>query len=294
MGTGFFSPPAQHRDLAIVTFVPQTFVALPSVGVYRAARRDAIFDEGVQAYRRGILNRPETDSPDALSICFRGHNYQGFFTLLPTSHSLFQSSQPGLVYFHPTRKFFSPWTNHGTPQLMQPGLSGLIASQSQDSFQSQSAGAVLLARHIPHGAKPNRQRLARALKDCPGSHRGLMVAGRALEQLGSQLPDFRSGSTLWTPKPIRPAARLATLVEKERERLDAIISSIPGAVWETWGPPDNPAKQVKCSGKEAKLSYTGNLLVENRNSLIVTTELFQAKRHRRTRRRVGDAGTDSR
>src|SRR6476620_42620 len=32
----------------------------------------------------------------------------------------------------------------------------------------------------------------------------------------------------------------------------------------------------KGSGKEAKLSYTGNLLVENRNGLIITTEVFQA------------------
>jgi IS5 family transposase len=32
----------------------------------------------------------------------------------------------------------------------------------------------------------------------------------------------------------------------------------------------------KGSGKEAKLSYNGNLLIENRNGLIVTTELFQA------------------
>ena len=32
----------------------------------------------------------------------------------------------------------------------------------------------------------------------------------------------------------------------------------------------------KGSGKEAKLSYNGNLLVENRNGLIVTTEVFQA------------------
>jgi transposase len=32
----------------------------------------------------------------------------------------------------------------------------------------------------------------------------------------------------------------------------------------------------KGSGKEAKLSYNGNLLTENRNGLIVTTELFQA------------------
>ena len=32
----------------------------------------------------------------------------------------------------------------------------------------------------------------------------------------------------------------------------------------------------KSDGKEAKLSYNGNLLVENRNGLILTTEVFQA------------------
>jgi transposase len=32
----------------------------------------------------------------------------------------------------------------------------------------------------------------------------------------------------------------------------------------------------KGSGKEAKLSYNGNLLIENRNGLIITTEVFQA------------------
>ena len=32
----------------------------------------------------------------------------------------------------------------------------------------------------------------------------------------------------------------------------------------------------KGQGKESKLSYSGNLLVENRNGLIVDAELFQA------------------
>jgi len=32
----------------------------------------------------------------------------------------------------------------------------------------------------------------------------------------------------------------------------------------------------KGNGKEAKLSYNGNLLIENRNGLIVTSEVFQA------------------
>ena len=33
---------------------------------------------------------------------------------------------------------------------------------------------------------------------------------------------------------------------------------------------------AKARGKEAKLSYNGNLLVENRNGLIVNTEVFEA------------------
>ena len=34
--------------------------------------------------------------------------------------------------------------------------------------------------------------------------------------------------------------------------------------------------RAKASGKEAKLSYNGNLLTENRNGFIITTEVFQA------------------
>jgi hypothetical protein len=40
---------------------------------------------------------------------------------------------------------------------------------------------------------------------------------------------------------------------------------------------DPDAKMArKGTGKEAKLSYNGNLLVENRNGLIVNTEVFEA------------------
>jgi PAS domain-containing protein len=40
-------------------------------------------------------------------------------------------------------------------------------------------------------------------------------------------------------------ACLAKLVEKEHERLNAIISSIPGMVWESRGLPDHPDKETK-------------------------------------------------
>jgi hypothetical protein len=47
---------------------------------------------------------------------------------------------------------------------------------------------------------------------------------------------------------------------------------------ETHESPSDPDAMLarKGNGKEAKVSYSGNLLVENRNGLIVTTELFQA------------------
>src|SRR5262249_24995150 len=47
-------------------------------------------------------------------------------------------------------------------------------------------------------------------------------------------------------------AHFATLVEKQHERLNAIISSIPGAVWETWGTPENPAKEVRFMSQRAE------------------------------------------
>jgi len=57
---------------------------------------------------------------------------------------------------------------------------------------------------------------------------------------------------------------------------------------------DPDAKMArKGKGKEAKLSYNGNLLVENRNGLIVNTEVFEANGTAERDARAGHAGTDS-
>ena len=56
---------------------------------------------------------------------------------------------------------------------------------------------------------------------------------------------------------------------------------------------DPDAKMArKGKGKEAKLSYNGNLLVENRNGLIINTGV-RGQRNGGARCRTGDAGTDS-
>ena len=50
----------------------------------------------------------------------------------------------------------------------------------------------------------------------------------------------------------------------------------------------------KGEGKESKLSYTGNLLVENRNGLIVDAEVFSGEWDGRARCRTDHAGKASR
>ena len=50
----------------------------------------------------------------------------------------------------------------------------------------------------------------------------------------------------------------------------------------------------KGNGKEAKLSYNGNLLTENRNGLIVNTEVFQANGTAERDAALADVGADSR
>jgi hypothetical protein len=50
----------------------------------------------------------------------------------------------------------------------------------------------------------------------------------------------------------------------------------------------------KGNGKEAKLSYNDNLLIENRNGLIITTEPFEANGTAERERGVSDAGTPGR
>src|SRR5438105_3002615 len=86
---------------------------------------------------------------------------------------------------------------------MQPSPSRLITTQPQHSLQAQRAGSVLLARHIPHGAKPHLQWLPRVLEHGPRSDRSLVIAPAALPQTGTYRPRLAVAAT-GTPKTFRP------------------------------------------------------------------------------------------
>ena len=38
--------------------------------------------------------------------------------------------------------------------------------------------------------------------------------------------------------------RLTTEIEQQRERLNNIIASVPGVVWEAWGEPDAASQRI--------------------------------------------------
>ena len=70
-----------------------------------------------------------------------------------------------LVDLDPATQSVPVRPDHGPSQLVQPCPGRLVAAQSQHAPQTQRTGAVLLAGHKPHGAKPHRQRFPGVLEN---------------------------------------------------------------------------------------------------------------------------------
>src|ERR1039457_1016009 len=67
---------SQSCDLPLVAFGLQARVALPAVGVNRAARIDAVLHKGVQAGSRGVLNHAHPNPPGAGPVGLGGEPNQ--------------------------------------------------------------------------------------------------------------------------------------------------------------------------------------------------------------------------
>ena len=80
------------------------------------------------------------------------------------------------IHLHKAVKSVSARTDHRTPKLMHPDPGCLVAVEPQNLLQTDGAGTVLLAGHVPDGPKPHPQRLMRVLKDGSGGDRSLVAA----------------------------------------------------------------------------------------------------------------------
>src|SRR5260370_8261666 len=101
---------------------------------------------------------------------------------------------------------------------MQHRPSGLVAAKTQNTLQAQSADAVLLARDLPHGSEPDRQRQMAVLKDGARRDRHLIAALVASPTitpnqtpLSSPAPRTQPSAgpptTSQVPRPVLPGAK---------------------------------------------------------------------------------------
>ncbi len=116
---------------------------------------------------------------------------------------LFFAAHISLVHLNPSSELVAVWPHHGAPQLMQPYPGSLIAAQTQCPLQAQSAGSVLLAGHIPHGAEPQHQRFVSILENSARRQRCLVATLPALKQSARMAPGFVT-ATFGTAEAIRP------------------------------------------------------------------------------------------
>jgi len=104
---------------------------------------------------------------------------------------------------HPSEQL-TVGANHRPAQLVQPYPGSLIGPQPQHVVQVLRRGPVFLRGNQPDRGKPRAQRRTRAVKDRPGSHRGLAPALGTLPVLRRGLPRLVA-TTHRAPKAFWPA-----------------------------------------------------------------------------------------
>src|SRR6516164_896432 len=191
------------RDLMDVTFRSQGAVAVPPVRVHHTPRCDRFRYKGQKTLCRGIRDLPHADPSDTRPIFLSRNDNQRLSPQVPTPKTFLLSTQVSLVHLHSPRQQGAPGPNHRPTQFMQPRPGRLVSAQAQHSLQSQGAGSLLLDRHPPHRAEPQRQRRTGVLKDRSGRHRGWVRASGALAKPASQRPRSTLPAT-WATEAVRP------------------------------------------------------------------------------------------
>jgi hypothetical protein len=144
---------------------------------------------------------PNTANPPTIFLDGNGNDH--FILRQTPDQARFFSTPIGLINFHDTRQTVTSRPNHRPAQLMHHHPRRLVTPQPQNTLQSYSADAVLLAGHLPDGAEPDRQREMAVLKHSPGSNRHLVAAMATEPAVASDSPSFgcRAARTNPTTRP---------------------------------------------------------------------------------------------
>src|SRR5579862_5720385 len=193
----------QVRNLVLKAVALEGQVSEPPIGMHGAPRYDSLPDKGHQVFSRSGRNLTHANPADALPILLRGNDHKRLLQVEASWQALFFAADVAFIHFDPATEQVSPRPNHGPTQLVEPCPGRFITLQTEDPLQSHSARTILLRRHPPHGAKPNRQGSSCVLEDGSRRYRCLRSASRAFQQNAADGPCFSPTAT-GTEKPFRP------------------------------------------------------------------------------------------
>jgi len=189
----------------------QVIVSAPAIGSDLGARHDQGLQGRDQRSPRCVVDMGQADSPNFPSWQeLDRQQHQGLSLGSPTPLARFLSSQITLIDFYKAFQSVPPRSNHRPTQLVHPGPCRLVAAQSQLPLDGQRTDPILLARDMPHGAKPQRQGKAASLKDSSNHHRDLASALSTKPQSTAH-PPCLGAPTSRAPETLRPSQLLQVL-----------------------------------------------------------------------------------
>ena len=230
---GRLLPPRKDGNLMLIALLFYTGVTFPAISMYNATRFYRLLDESFQTVRRGVSDASHPYSSSAFPIFLCRNNYQSLFLRPSSPETFLRGTNVSLVNLDSASQSVSSRADHCTPQFVQPGPSGFVAPQTENSLHCESTGSGLQRGYPPDHPEPHRQRFACTVKNSSSRHGTLVGTTSALNQCPTHTPSFGM-STSRTQVTIGPA-QLEKVVQARLFRREPRLQfcKCPGIIFHT-------------------------------------------------------------
>jgi hypothetical protein len=170
--------PYIDRDMTIAQFA-ESAVASPSIASDFRSFFHAFGYEAMKAVRRNVWNNGHAYPAHAPASNFHRDRNDRFSPSPPPAHPCCNATDIGFINLNRSGQPVPPRTNHCPAQFVEPIPGRIIAPNTKNPLQSQSAGSIFLTGYKPHGEKPGAQRFMCAMKQSSRSNGRLSLAFHA-------------------------------------------------------------------------------------------------------------------
>ena len=150
-----------------------TVIPSPGIRSENCSSLHVIADESPQAWCRQVRNLCHTNSARATATHFRRYCNDRLSFSTATTNLAPDSPDVCFINLNLSSQLISSGAHHRTTQFMEPTPCSIITAKTKGSFQSKSAGPMLLACHKPDSEKPCPKRFVTPMKQSSRSDGGL-------------------------------------------------------------------------------------------------------------------------